>query len=617
MRSPSTEARAGEAPSGEAPSGEAPSTEGPSSDGSSPGAPATEAGSNEDASVERKCWLRRRLRRWRRAWAARRCARSLPPAVGEVVLALCHPSGRGTSPVLRTVFTKGLGYSGFDDVEIRGFLDGQVKFERNVATQYHVRVGCEGSKPVDGRYEVMRVLLRWDVSALPREAHVRSVRLVLHQEDCTRFPHRYPLRWPVDVYIYEVRKPWGAGRGGVDRDNLSHPERGDAWWIEARAGELPWREPGCGHADDEDPEADRTAAPLAWARLESPDQELCLAGPPLQRYVEEALAGAGHLSILLKASGIDEALPGSVKTFFSGEFGDDLHPRWRPRLEVEWTAPCLAVDRRSFAIEPGTAVVLSPRLPPGTGDSSAGDSSAGGSPPADCILVASLDVPRGLADAGLTPEVSVEGWTPLGAPDGSGAPPGLLDLRLPVRGAPAHGFRVRVSAAVNPVVAGSAVEIKVLETWKPAVDRPEDLSVSFLFTAPSSRTIEVRGSHAGDHVYAARMHPDEPGVWSYAWRTRPDSRFREQRGGGHFSVVPGDGPSYLEFLRNVAEEAMRGSTFKIRLVARRRTHFRLTVLQRELRSLLTRELATDPRSEVAARVRDLIRKIAAFLPRVE
>jgi hypothetical protein len=518
------------------------------------------------------------------------------------VLSLCHPSGRATSPVLRTVFRKGIGYSGFDDVEIRGFLDGQVKFERNVATQYHVRVGCEGSKPVGGRYEVMRVLERWDVSALPKDARVISVRLVLHQEDCRRFPHRYPLRWPADFYLYEVRKPWGPGRGGVGRDNLSRPERGDAWWIEARAGEQAWREPGCGYASDESPEADRSVEPLAWARIESPADELCFTGPGLARHVERALAATGQLSLLLKASGTDEALPGSVKTFFSGEFGDDLNPRLRPRLEVEWTAPCLTFERRAFAIEPGSQVLLRPRFE---------------AVPEDSVLAASLEARAGAAGEDLTPEVTAEGWLPAGAPVGGETPLGPIDLRVPARGSPTRDFGIRVSAAVNPVVAGSSVEIRILETWRPQVTRPEDLSVSFRFTAPSLRTFNIHGSYAGDHVYAAALRPDEPGVWSYAWRTRPDARFEEQRGEGRFSVVPGDGPSYLEFLRNVAEETMRTTSLRVRLLARRRTHFRLTTLVRELRSLMARELATDPQSKVASGARDLLQRIATVLPRVD
>ena len=42
-----------------------------------------------------------------------------------------------------------------------------------------------------------------------------------------------------------------------------------------------------------------------------------------------------------------------MKAFFSRDFGDDLGPSLRPRLEVEWWAPAVWSLERPFVLEPG------------------------------------------------------------------------------------------------------------------------------------------------------------------------------------------------------------------------------------------------------------------------
>src|SRR5688572_33435233 len=97
--------------------------------------------------------FRRRVRAWRRQRAASLLGSRIPPVCGKLILAACRAGGPIETPRLGTVLRAGSGYRGMEDTEIRGFLDGGVKFERNVATQYHVRIGCEAS----GRSEERRV----------------------------------------------------------------------------------------------------------------------------------------------------------------------------------------------------------------------------------------------------------------------------------------------------------------------------------------------------------------------------------------------------------------------------------------------------------------------------
>lgn len=446
------------------------------------------------------------------------------------------------------------------DTEIRGFLDGTVKFERNVATQYHVRIGCEASKPVGGRYEVMRVLQRWDLSPLPRCARVTTARLVLRQEDITAFPHRNPLLWPTDFCLFETRKPWGPGRGGAKEDNQSAPEPGDAWWREARAGELPWKVPGCGFGSDDDPAdrgadrcADRGAEPLAWARIESPRDDLVFSGPRLAAHVERLATEGRTLDILIKAGDACEARTGSIKAFYSGEFGDDLNPSRRPRLEVEWQAPSAWSLVRPFVLEPGRRTSVRCDLPSDV--------------PTGAVLHASVTVDEASPFA---PEVHI--------PACPAVPPGTTGIACPQE--------VEVSAAIHPVRAGERISISILETWAPGVKRPEDLEVAFHFTAPSGRTLAERARHAGGFRYTAEVRPDEMGVWTCSWRTRPDPRFPEQSGSGHFTVVRGaDEAAQAAALCSFAEAALRDAREERGIRARRRNHFRLTVLETELKKL--------------------------------
>jgi len=541
-------------------------------------------------------WLRKRIRRWRRGTAGARCGASVPATTGTLIVAACHPAGAIVSPVLKTVFRRGLFYGGMEDVELRGFLDGTVKFERNVATQYHVRVGCEGSKPDRGRYEVMRLLQRWDTTALPPSAQVRGARLVLCQEDIAGFPHRHPLRWPVDFYLYAVKKPWNPGRGGSRRDNVSSPEPGDAWWLEAKAGELKWAEAGCGFGADNDAQADRKQHPLASCRLGSVDEDLIFSGSRLARHIEKAAQEGSGLDLLIAAGPADEALPGSTRAFYSAEFGDDLNPQRRPRLEVEWCSPARWVEEHPFVLGPGETIAFRPQ--------------SGTVLPEPATLCASVDVD---SVSGMAPAADVLGWNVSNAPESAG----LLPLAVPLLGSPGRGFEIRLSTALHPIAAGDEVSIRILETWMPSVRRPEELAVPFWFTAPSGRKLAHAAVHEGDFLYACRFRPDEMGVWSYAWTTRPDRRFRPQTGGGRFTVVRSEGRKHEEALRSFVESALDDSQRERGLLARRRSHFRLVTAQREITSFFRAEERRGVQREDLERLRELLRRIGEALPRFE
>ncbi len=486
-------------------------------------------------------WLRKRIRNWRRARAALAVPQALPAMSGTATVILCHPSASAQGPCMHTVLRPGIRYSGVLDTEIRGFLDGSAKFRRNVATQYHVRIGCEASKPVNGRYEVMRLLQRWDLGSLPSSAKVESVTLTLVQEDIRQFPHRNPLISPVDFFVYEVKKSWGAGRGGVNLDNQSEPEPGDAWWLDAKLGELPWTRPGCGFASDSDPTADRGAEPLAHARLEDPTAPLVFSGPRLAAHIERLAAAGKPLEVIVKASDEMEARPGSIRAFYSREHGDDLNPVKRPSLAIVWTAPTLEAVRRPFVLKPGQALAFRPAFRIAQPEGSTLHASI------------SLDAPHPLVPA---VDVSED---------------------------------IRILSDAHAVRAGEMIAISILETWAPDVAQSLDLRVELQLTAPSGRTLDLLARLSPPFTYTCEQSPDELGVWRYAWRTLPDRRFPAHTGQGCFTVVRGEGDSCAAALRGFAEAALAEAAKPMTLAANCRIRLRLTRLESELSHTLGTE----------------------------
>lgn len=509
--------------------------------------------------------IKRLLRQWRRARAAAVVDTGPGPLQCTVLAAACRPDAPEQSPPITTRFQANDVYSGMEDVEIRGFLDGQVKFRRNVATQYHVRIGCEGSKPHAGRYEVMRVLERWDVLGIPAYATILSVKLRLEQEDTSAFPHIHQPLWPVDVYAHELRKPWGGGRGGARGDNESEPEPGDAWWLEAQAGKTPWAVPGAGLGDDVDPAADRSTSSLAAGRLEGPEQPLVLEGAGLVRLVQQAVSGRRPLCILLKLSDHQEHLPGSVRAFYSREFGDDHGPEGRPALEVVWTAPCVRWIAETRRLEPGRRAAI------------ALDLASLGEEPVTLALhaEASGDAPP------FAPRVCVHGSgsraanlppvTPSGAPWSA-----VLEVK------PSDVTMLEVSAEGTRVLAGAAFSASILETWAPDVAQRADLLLRFHFLAPSGRSVEARATYAGDFRYRCELLPEEVGLWRYTWETRPDGRFLPQRGGGAFTVAVPSVPEGDDALARFVDSALQASCQAVSLVHRRSSYARLTSLARAI-----------------------------------
>ena len=180
-------------------------------------------------------------------------------ARGTLVLSTYSDSeAKAIQPALhRSVFVNGPTYSGMEDNDLRGHLDGTFKYAWNQPTQVHVRIGRRNTGPRYGEFEIFRVLERWDGIHLPGGAQVRNARIRIGVEES-----------PADtvaVVIYEVKKDWNPGTGGTLNNNVSPPKPGEVWWNDAGFQQTSWGLPGAGYASDSDPQADTGEMPLAEA----------------------------------------------------------------------------------------------------------------------------------------------------------------------------------------------------------------------------------------------------------------------------------------------------------------------------------------------------------------
>ena len=120
---------------------------------------------------------------------------------GTLFISVYGEVGNQPNPLKhRTVYVNGPDYGGMEDTDLRGFLDGHFKYDWNQSTQIHVRMGRRSSAPALGELELFRILHRWAEIELPPAAKVVNAQL--------EFMVEYGPSFPVDVYLYEVKKDW-------------------------------------------------------------------------------------------------------------------------------------------------------------------------------------------------------------------------------------------------------------------------------------------------------------------------------------------------------------------------------------------------------------------------
>ena len=372
----------------------------------------------------------------------------------------------------------GLDYSGMQDNDIRGFPNGRWVHGWNQVGQRHIRLGRGPSTSRFGEMEIMRALHRWDDIPLPANAVVTQVSLEIVVES--------GIEEPADVMLYEVHRDWNPGSGGLQGDNTSPPAPGEVWWPEAAHGEVEWGLPGASFASDDPGRGDVAPLVLATGHYRPGASRLVFSSGALTRYVQRRVASSKPLLFLLKLSDSDEDLVGDELVLYSAEEGDSLCVSRRPKLTVEWHVPTEVVGwKQEVLLENGRSVEL-PKLP--TKDANRWAVSFHPRPGYESPVT---EVRGGSAS-------SSSEWR-------SAAIPLEVDW---------DWIQARLVAARNPVPLGTAFESDFVDTWVPDA-KPEEQTVTWHFTDPLGREIQLHGSYEGHFRWRVAFSPKVPGRWSY------------------------------------------------------------------------------------------------------
>lgn len=422
---------------------------------------------------------------------------------GELVVSRfggARSGGEGPETVHETVFVPGDDGILVEDNDLRGFLDGAFLWGFNQPTQDHVRLGRRSSNSTLGEYEVFRTIQRWEGIRLPPSARTVSAELVFHVSDAPEYP--------VEILLYRVHRDWNPGEGGVQKDNVSPPAPGEAWWNGPRFGEEAWGLPGAGYASSA-AGADTPATALASTVHQPGDTLLTFSGAELAAYVEERTREAQPLLFLLKVSDVEEDRRGAQIEILSANYGDSKNQARRPRLSVRWSSPVEEeLHRDTMILEHGrTARTGALSVAPG-GWLNVGFEAAGQ------LAHPSIEI-RG----GSTPSDTTE-WTAVTGPVENSW----------------SWVEVRTCGLHNPVAIGDPFEFEIRETW--VLPEPSEAKVDVAFVSPSGKRHVRTLAYAGGYHWRSSFVPDEVGPWSYRWA----ADFTDDplvSAVGHFDVVGG------------------------------------------------------------------------------
>ena len=504
-----------------------------------------------------------------------------PGAKGALRVARCGEELEATSRLrFRSKFVNGGEYGGMEDNDLRGFLDGDFYWGWNQPGQSHVRVGRvgygpnssapPGRAPVYGEHELFRVIQRWDRLSLPEGAKITDCQLTLAVEEGSGQPLR--------LMLYEVKKDWDPGTGGVHNNNVSIPSAGEVWWNDVGFGKAAWGLPGAGFASREHPEADTGVTPLAeWAHQPG-DSSVKFASTALTEYVAARVEAQRPLLFLLKLADLQEDVPGSIMVLYSGNYGDSRNVERRPRLVIEWEIPSgVTLLAEDVHLEYGRSVTF-PRVPSKRG-SMAGisfDSDAGYAEPV-------IEVREGKGD-------NASAW--FQASD---------TLQ-------AHGdwIQVRITAVSDSVSLGAPFMAGLRDTWV-TTGAPSDQQLRFVFSSPTGITHEVNADYLGDFAWGLRFMPNELGPWQYCWSHRFTTE-RKESSLGRFDVIGGHPENIRAQLENLAVEIEE--VRRTRGTARLDEHrIRFSRLQRAALQLVDPESYRSPGGEQLRRHFKVVRSL--------
>ncbi|NNE17549.1 MAG: DUF5060 domain-containing protein [Myxococcales bacterium] len=501
------------------------------------------------------------------------------PVSGTLALSGFVAAGHGTAPGAtqhRLVLVPGLDYAGMQDNDIRGFPNGRWVHGWNQVGQRHLRLGRGPSTSRFGEMEIMRALHRWDDVPLPDSAVVTQVSLEIVVES--------GIENPAEVMLYEAHRDWNPGLGGLQRDNTSPPAPGEVWWPEAAQGEVEWGLPGASFASDDPGLGDVAPLALATAHYVPGASKLVFSSGALAQYAQRRVASSKPLLFLLKLSDSDEDLVRDELVLYSAEEGDSFCVTRRPKLTVEWHMPTEVVgSTQEVLLENGRSVEL-PKL------------STKGANRWALSFQPRLGYESPVIEARGGSAGSVSEWR-------SAALPSEVDW---------DWIQARLVAATNPVSLGTAFESEFEDTWVPDA-KPEDQTVTWHFTDPLGREIELRGTYEGEFRWRVAFSPKVPGRWSYYLDHNLNwPPYRSEK--VVFDVLADDITIVLDHLEDLAER-IEASNLTSRRAKFETFGDELMRLERAGVQLLTPEdFRSERGAQFSARVDEIRRELGEALP---
>ena len=385
-----------------------------------------------------------------------------------------------------------------EDTDIRGYLDGTTKHPFNQGTAYHMRVGRRYGGPRDGRYELKRSLVRWRLPELPSNARLISAEVTFWVEG---FLSDSPLGdeelfRTLHLYLYPVSENWEAGLGGRRQNDFSPAAPGEAWWNEARFGELAWPAPGALEPATGKQRRGYRDLPVGVGAIVRSDTALTIGGDRLLGYLRDSYGRQAELSLLLKLEDEEEDRVGTELAFLASNFGDVNDARSkRPRLDIEIEIPYAAqtlID--DFVVEAGTEYLT--RVLTHSGQT--------------VLLSAAISQGEGIAPGlfvrGGSSEDSIDEteWEVLANP---------IVRRW-------DWSQFRIASPLRIVSWGDSIKLALHETWVWPGPREKQLP-ELLAIAPSGRVHRVSARATPELDYVMVFEPDEFGLWRYGWSFRP------------------------------------------------------------------------------------------------
>ncbi len=405
------------------------------------------------------------------------------------VLSLAAQPGGGEQPgpLISSTFVNGRDYAGMQDNDLRGFLDGSVRWGWNQVSQIHTRVGRRASRAGE-EPELFRNLYRWQDIRLPAMSTVEAASMSLQIE--------HGSAHPMLLYLYPLRGDYLPGQGGVQRNNNSAPAPAEVWWQDRAAAQTPWRLPGASAAAgswgeqgslpaDAAAGADTYAMPLAAADYAPGDQTLTFTSPGLAEYLQFRLDRREPMNLLLKASDYHEDLPGRRLTIFSADEGDGIAIQRRPALKVSWRPHARSVLwRQALWLEHGRRYTS--------------EWIAVADPPA--AVVVDGNRPARLQARGYTADNQLTDWRPLR----SG------------QTLPWTRVQFRVAALTHPISLDEKFTASVTDTWV-TTGPPEQQAVQWRFRSPAGVIHRTTAIYKGGNTWEVVFAPDQLGRWRYDW----------------------------------------------------------------------------------------------------